>query len=559
LAPQSINPPSSPPSRARLTSPVTWAAAALVAALVLTVLVRLRLLGMPLERDEGEFAYLGQLMLEGVAPYKLAFNIKLPGIYAAYAAIMAAFGESPAGIHFGFLLANLGTLGLLFFVARRFLDRLGVLVCCTAYALYSMDPTMKALQGHATHLVNLAALGGLALLLRAREKERPRDFLLAGLLLGGAFLCKQPGIFFAMFAGSLLLWDAARRVISWRQSARRLGLLCCGFMAPFAAVCVWMWAAGTFDRFWFWTMRYPRVHVGAVRLSWALMYLQVFFGPAEVAGLLATAFGLFCLLRNRAQAGRNFFLTGLLLFSAASVGCGLYFFGHYFITALPAASLLIGAGVSTATDWLGERPCRAARLAPLGLFVAGCLGMTWINRGVWLEQNPDAACATIYRYAPFVECRAVAAYIGAHSTASDQIVVVGSEPEIYFYAHRRSASGYLYAYDLVALQPYALDMQREFIVDVQTHKPKFLVYVHTQDSWMVHPGAEQMIFDWSRAYTARYYDLTGLVVLYPDFTKYYWGKDASLDKIKTDASILVFRRKQDAQAAGAAVSHGGQK
>ena len=36
--------------------------------------VRWRLLGMPLERDEGEYAYAGQLLLQGIPPYQLAWN-----------------------------------------------------------------------------------------------------------------------------------------------------------------------------------------------------------------------------------------------------------------------------------------------------------------------------------------------------------------------------------------------------------------------------------------------------------------------------------------------------
>jgi hypothetical protein len=39
-----------------------------------------------LERDEGEYAYAGQLMLQGIPPYQLAYTMKLPGPFAAYAA-----------------------------------------------------------------------------------------------------------------------------------------------------------------------------------------------------------------------------------------------------------------------------------------------------------------------------------------------------------------------------------------------------------------------------------------------------------------------------------------
>ncbi len=48
-------------------------------AILFVVVVRVRLRELPLERDEGEFAYAGQLMLEGVAPYREVYAMKLPG------------------------------------------------------------------------------------------------------------------------------------------------------------------------------------------------------------------------------------------------------------------------------------------------------------------------------------------------------------------------------------------------------------------------------------------------------------------------------------------------
>jgi len=44
----------------------------MVAALVIVAAVRLRLLNLPLERDEGEYAYAGQLIRQGIPPYQLA-------------------------------------------------------------------------------------------------------------------------------------------------------------------------------------------------------------------------------------------------------------------------------------------------------------------------------------------------------------------------------------------------------------------------------------------------------------------------------------------------------
>ena len=68
--------------------------------IVSTIIFRVRLLDVPLERDEGEYAYMGQLILDGTPPYTEAYNMKFPGIYFIYAGILWLFGETHTAIHF---------------------------------------------------------------------------------------------------------------------------------------------------------------------------------------------------------------------------------------------------------------------------------------------------------------------------------------------------------------------------------------------------------------------------------------------------------------------------
>src|SRR5215510_7275532 len=96
-----------------------WAWIAVLLVVCFSVAIRVRLREMPLERDEGEYAYAGQLMLQGIPPYKLAYNMKLPGTYAAYALLMAVFGQSPSGIHCGLLLVNVASILLVYLCGRR--------------------------------------------------------------------------------------------------------------------------------------------------------------------------------------------------------------------------------------------------------------------------------------------------------------------------------------------------------------------------------------------------------------------------------------------------------
>src|SRR6266550_8784460 len=106
------------------------------------VFIRIRLLAIPLERDEGEYAYAGQLMLQGIPPYKLAYNMKFPGTYAAYALIMSIFGQTITGIHLGFLLVNAATIALVFLLGRRLINEMAGLVAAASYAVLSLSPTV---------------------------------------------------------------------------------------------------------------------------------------------------------------------------------------------------------------------------------------------------------------------------------------------------------------------------------------------------------------------------------------------------------------------------------
>src|SRR6202140_16913 len=130
--------------------------ATLVVVLVIFAIVRIRLRNTPLERDEGEYAYAGQLMLQGDPPYHSAYNMKLPGTYAAYAVMMAVFGQTIAGIRIGMLIVLLTNTLLLFLLTRRLFGLLAATVAAAAYTLMANRWSTMSLDGHATHFIVLA-------------------------------------------------------------------------------------------------------------------------------------------------------------------------------------------------------------------------------------------------------------------------------------------------------------------------------------------------------------------------------------------------------------------
>jgi hypothetical protein len=517
-----------------------WATVALALAVLLAAAVRLRLLTLPLERDEGEFAYMGQLMLQGLPPYKLAFNMKLPGTCAAYAAIMSVFGQTTPAIHLGFLLVNLASLAMLFFIARRLLDSARGAVACLCFALFSLSPGVLGFEGHATHLVILAALGGWLALLKAQERGGAWGFWWSGLLFGISFLCKQPGLFFGMFGAALLLRQAAQAAGPQRRLwLARLGIFCAAVAAPFLAVCLWMLLAGTFHRFWFWTMVYApyhATHLGEEQMWWQLGDFSRRAAPLLWWGLPAAA-GLVWLIVDKRHNEARFAVLCLLGFSLMALAASLYFFRHYFILLLPAVSLLIAAAVGGAARMAGWRAAACA-------FALACAGFVAANRALWFQWTPEAVCRSLYQREVFPEAMEIARRIRQDSAPGDTIEVLGSEPEIYFYARRHSASGYLYMYDLMRSTPYAPAMQLELRHDIETARPLFLVVVNVPTSWARTINSDPALLDWSRAYEKQFYDLAGEVFLSPAGpADFLWGAEAATRKSDAPLSVSILKRR----------------
>jgi len=527
-----------------------WVFTVLAVVLLCSAAIRVRLLDSPLERDEGEYAYAGQLILHGLPPYLQAYNMKLPGVYAAYALIMAIFGQTIRGIHVGLILVNSASIVLVFLLARRLFDSLAGLVAGASFAVLSVSRSVLGTAAHATHFVVLSALGGVLLLLKGVDNKKPVTLFLSGLLFGLAFLMKQPGIFFVVFGGSYLLWAQLRaRPIDWTKSTIRFASFSLGVIIPFGLTCLILLAAGVFNKFWFWTFSYASQYVSERSAANALSYfwqsIQGVAGPSIWLWALA-GIGLSFLWSQKEGRKKATFVTGFLIFSFLAVCPGFFFREHYFIVLLPAIALLAGTAVSSARNLLQLKQLpRAMQLwLPVVAFLAA-FGYTIVQQQQFLfELSPDMACRAMYGRNPFPESIEVAKYIKANSAPSDRIAVLGSEPEIFFYADRRSATGYIYTYGMMEQQKYALTMQQEMIGEIEAARPKYLVYVDIPTSWLRRKKSNMLIFEWYTQYR-EHYDLVGIIdILSADQTVYHWGDEAKNYAPQSDRRLYVYKLRK---------------
>jgi dolichyl-phosphate-mannose-protein mannosyltransferase len=527
----------------------SWALGVLVLVVLATVGIRLRLLGIPLDRDEGEYAYFGQLLLQGVLPYTQAYNFKMPGIYAIYALILALFGQTPAGIHLGLLVVSVVTIVLVFLVARRLFDARVAAVAAAAFAALSLNPKLLCTAAYAEHFVLPPILAGALVLLHAADGGRIPAFLGSGALLGAAFLVKQSGGAFLPFAVLYVLLGA--RGDTRRRLAASAALVA-GALAPFATVCLIMLLAGTFANFWFWTFTYASTYAmlmplgGAPHNLWAQLH-RILPTSYLIAGL--ACLGLSALFWDREARSRGLFLALFLGASFLGTSAGLWFRRQYFILLLPVVAILAGVAVDAVTRRLSPVRLRALRHGiPVVLTVVALLHPVYLERAILFTDTPHEAARAIYGLNPFPESVEIARYIRERTSPDDRIAVVGSEPQIYFYAQRRAATGYVYTYALMESQPYAAAMQRQMIREIEAMEPRFVVFVRIWASWLLHPESDVTIFRWFDEYQAKKLKKVGVVeIIPPDRTTYVWGQEAAAYTPRSDLWLEVYERRDGAR------------
>ena len=164
-----------------------------------------------------------------------------------------------------------------------------------------------------------------------------------------------------------------------------------------------------------------------------------------------------------------------------------------------------------------------------------------LDKKIFFEVSPNQACGLIYPDNPFLESVRIGTYLREHTEPGDTIAVLGSEPEIYFYSHRHSATGYIYTYGLMEPQKYAQQMQQEMIREIEARVPS----ISSRSRWTI-PGCGdqtplETIFTWANEYTAQNYTAAGFVNITPTKTDYFFGDvPQSVESLKN--YILIYRR-----------------
>ncbi len=542
---------------------------ALIVGLALVALARWNMLAVPFERDEGEYAVMAQAILRGELPYVAAYNMKLPGVYYSYAAIFTLFGSTDFDVHFALLLlTTLSALGIAW-LGYRLISPWGGSVAAVSFAALSASERVYGFTANAEHFVVfwfvVAAIAAVSVVLSERASIDPRQgqvvrfawSLIGGVAIGLAFLMKQHALFYVLLAG---VWGGGRLLIAWRDRTLvrsrliELLLIGVGVVLPWAVVVGYFAARGGLERLWFWTVVYARHYVSERTFSEGCQNL---FSTSTHLGVSAWPMGLLALCgvigivrSSRPLAEKSIWLAfaGCSLLTTVP---GLLFREHYFLMALPALGLMAGHGVEFLSRglsaWNNARSEPA--LPPTGIVTAtlAVLSLAYVfavETPVW-SMGPIDLSRYAFGQNPFPEAVTIAAELRRRTSADDTIAVIGSEPQIYSYAGRRPATGYLYTYPLMEHHPYAEGMHDEFIRDLEQRRPAYVVLVLVPTSWLATKTSVSKLLAWTDTRLPALYTLVGVANI-PEkgqAREFYWDNPELARLPRSDLPLQVWKRK----------------
>ena len=513
---------------------------------IFVLFIRLRLLGIPLERDEGEYAYVGQLLLQGILPYTEAYNMKFPGIYFVYALILAIFGQSHTGIHLALVLVNIITSILLFLIGRRLFNNTVGIITASSFLIMTLSPKVLGFWANSEHFVILPVTGGILLMLWVLEKRGLIGAFFSGLLLGTPFLIKQHGIFFTLFGFICFCLIYLRDHPSFSKKVfLDIGLFVLGILTPFGLTIILFLTFGNFENFWFWTFQYASEYATGTSIDKGLANFKKTFIPIIKDNffiMIVALFGLMSIFWSKAGKSKWLFIIGFFITSFLSICPGLHFREHYYILLIPAIALFFGVGINSINERLSSSFIRTV--------VASCIATISLvypivnQREFLFKLSPEEACRSVYGLNPFPESLEIAKFINENTSENDEIAVLGSEPQIYFYSKRKAATGYIYTYALMEPHKFALKMQKEMISEIETSGPKYIIVANLPTSWLMHPDSKKHIINWIQDYVPENYELSGIVDFIDfDSIVYKWENEAKTYSPRSSLNIYIFRRK----------------
>lgn len=443
----------------------------------------------PFERDEGEYAYSAWLMREGLSPYQHAFMQKPPMIIYTYAVSQLLTDQAtwpPRLLGALFVAVTAALVGMI--AAKAYGPRCGWISVALLLPLFTMR-NLIPFAANTEKFMNVPMMAVVALYVFYRQRAARRIWFGAGFLAMLALMYKPICLFVLLFI--CVLWAVETLRLGAGKSAP-IAFLAYSFLGAFVAadlVLAYFLHHGSMDALWESAILY-NVFYSNISTWNPASFLRIMGSVAAQWWVLWALLVWFIVKRP----GRWWFY--LILLALAMVSAYKDPNGHYYLMTLPFWAIVAGAALSSAMDGLSTRlagrissPHATATIVAVGLL---CLPVA---------HQFAMSSAALYRWCyspenPFAESALVAERVAALTRPDDPVFVAGSEPQLLYYAKRKSPTRFVIMYPLMLPTPFARAYHQEAIAALKARPPEVIVLCNSNFSWLRFTHSPQMVIEY---------------------------------------------------------------
>jgi hypothetical protein len=212
--------------------------------------------------------------------------------------------------------------------------------------------------------------------------------------------------------------------------------------------------------------------------------------------------------------------------------------GHYYLLLMPFLALFFGALFASGLELLKNDRQKILAIS----FVLPIIILFMI--GPFQEQfslSPPELSTWIYGTAnPFNESKIVGSHLAQITNPNDFVFVAGSEPQIYYYAQRKSATRFVITYPLNIPTPYREQYQREIIAELEKNPPQAIVVSERALSDLWNENSPQFFIKYLNNLLAKNYKIMGGYV-WDNNEVGHWQEILDLPSMQ-NASLILFKK-----------------
>lgn len=481
----------------------------------------------PFERDEGEYAYSAWMLRTGSGvPYQDSFSQKPPMIVYTYLlgqtiSPWAVWPPRVIASTFVFLAAI-----LIYLIAKKeWGEIVGVFSAFLFLPMISF-PVLTPFAANTEKFMILPMVGILALFVYFKDSRKSWPYILSGILSSLAIFYKPICIPVILFI--IIYWLFSLYKLN-KESGFKIIIkpaLLIGLSSVVTAVLILIPIFKVWPYFIEEVFVYNSSYLSTFNNPYLFNFLDKFIHYWWI--LIILPFGLFF------RKPKNiFYYFILLIFSWLAVISASI--SHYYLILIPFIVLICGALFSSFLKLIIDKH----KVLTTGIVLFFVLYMILFPFKNQFSLSPQKLSEWVYGTAnPFGESMEVAQQLALVTSENDNVFIAGSEPQIYYYAHRKSLTRFIIIFSLNLPTHYREQYQTELVENLKKNPPKAIIVSLRSDSGLWNNGSPEIFIKYLNDTISKNYHIIGGYV-WDNNENGHWQDILDEDQINR-ASLLLY-------------------